>query len=32
VTYQQVVQGKKHPRAVVTVDVGNLAGHRVPDG
>lgn len=27
------LDGKKHvPRAVVTVDVGNQAGHRIPDG
>ncbi len=30
--YQQIAAGKYVPQAVVTVDVGNQAGHRVPDG
>jgi mono/diheme cytochrome c family protein len=30
--YRHITAGKLVPRAVVTVDVTNLAGHRVPDG
>lgn len=30
--YQHLVANKYVPRAVVTVDIGNHAGHRVPDG
>lgn len=32
VGHRHITAGKLVPRAVVTVDVGNLAGHRVPDG
>lgn len=32
VGYRHLVTGKYVPRAVVTVDVGNQAGHRIPDG
>jgi hypothetical protein len=32
VSYRQLVAGKHAPRAVATVDVANLAGHRIPDG
>jgi len=32
VGYRQLVDGKYLPRGVVTVDVANLAGHRIPDG
>lgn len=30
--YRQMASGKYQPRVVVTVDVGNQAGHRIPDG
>jgi Cytochrome c554 and c-prime len=30
--YQHIMARKYAPRAVVTVDVGNQAGHRIPDG
>jgi hypothetical protein len=30
--YRHIVAGKLAPRAVVTVDIANLAGHRIPDG
>lgn len=32
VGYRHLVDGKYAPRAVITVDVGNQAGHRIPDG
>lgn len=32
IAYRHIVAGKLVPRAVVTVDVGNQAGHRIPDG
>lgn len=32
VGYRHLVAGKYVPRAIVTVDVGNQAGHRIPDG
>jgi len=32
VGYRHLVEGKYMPRAVITVDVGNQAGHRIPDG
>jgi hypothetical protein len=32
VGYQHLVANKYAPRAIVTVDIGNHAGHRVPDG
>ncbi len=32
VGYRHLVGNKYAPRAVVTVDVGNHAGHRIPDG
>jgi len=32
VGYRRAVGGKFVPQAVVTVDVGNQAGHRIPDG
>jgi hypothetical protein len=32
VAYRHIVGGKLQPRAIVTVDVGNQAGHRIPDG
>lgn len=32
VGYRALVDGKYAPRAVITVDVGNHAGHRIPDG
>ncbi len=32
VGYRQPVAGKFVPRAAVTVDIGNQAGHRIPDG
>lgn len=32
VGYRHLAEGKYLPRAVVTVDVGNQAGHRIPDG
>ncbi len=32
VGYRNLVGGKYLPRAVVTVDIGNQAGHRIPDG
>lgn len=32
VGYRHLLGGKYVPRAVVTVDVGNQAGHRIPDG
>jgi Cytochrome c554 and c-prime len=32
VGYQHLIANKYAPRAIVTVDVGNHAGHRIPDG
>ncbi|MBI2087131.1 MAG: hypothetical protein HYT78_00120 [Deltaproteobacteria bacterium] len=32
VGYRHLVDGKYVPRGMVTVDVGNQAGHRIPDG
>ncbi len=32
VSYRQAVGPKLVPQAVVTVDIGNQAGHRIPDG
>lgn len=32
VGYRQLAGANYVPRAVVTVDVGNHAGHRIPDG
>lgn len=32
VAYRQVMGPKWTPQAIVTVDVGNQAGHRIPDG
>jgi hypothetical protein len=32
IAYRQIVAGKYQPRAVVTVDIANQAGHRIPDG
>jgi hypothetical protein len=32
VGYRQALGARFVPQAVVTVDVGNQAGHRIPDG
>jgi hypothetical protein len=30
--YRHLEAGKYVPRAVVTLDIGNRSGHRIPDG